>query len=101
MERYPLPPGASSRSAYVEEQRDLAPGDTIVFVTDGLVESRPLESEESEFGYRGLLGFLSMHNREHPDELLKGLFKKLAQHHGSGVFEDDITAVALRVNGHK
>ncbi len=101
MESYPLPPGASSRSAYVEAEAELNNGDTMVFVTDGVIEIRPADGSRSDLGYDGLLGLLSVGGRRDPKQVLDSLESSLRKHRGEEVFEDDITAVALHINGGK
>ena len=101
MERYPLPPGASHRSAYIESSCKLSLGDTIVFVTDGVIEARPVDGSGNDFGYEGLLAFLSTCRRSDPRVLLDALAARLKEHRGTEEFEDDITAVAVRIGGKK
>ena len=98
MESYPLPPGASNRSAYLEARYDLTPGDTLLFVTDGVIETRPANGSGREIGFEGLLAFLNMNRERRPDALLASLAEKLTAHRGSEDFEDDITVVAVRID---
>jgi len=98
MESYPLPPGASSRSAYVEAEANLKRGDTIVLVTDGVVEIRSKDESRSELGYEGLLSLLSVTGPREPKKLLDSLASSLRKFRGDETFEDDITAVAVHIN---
>jgi serine phosphatase RsbU (regulator of sigma subunit) len=101
MERYPLPPGASSRSAYVEAEVELKAGDTVLFVTDGVVEIRPVDDSTRELGFEGLLGLLSIGGWRDPKKLLDSLAEALRNFRNGKDFEDDITAVAIQINGGK
>ena len=97
MEAYPLPPGASDRSDYRESSHSLRPGDTVVFVTDGVIEARPAGDSGDEFGFDRLLRVLDDHRRENPDTLLFSLADELNTYCGGADYEDDITAVAVRI----
>ncbi len=97
MEGYPLPPGASERSDYGEASCRLRAGDSVVFVTDGVVEARPAGDSGDEFGFDRLLRVLDDHRLEDPDTLLFSLAEELNTYCGGAEYEDDITAVAVRI----
>jgi PAS domain-containing protein len=67
----------------------LAPGDTIVVFTDGLVESR---RRSLEYGVGALIRSLETHRRETLDEMLGAVVAEL----GVSSSTDDVTILALR-----
>ncbi|MEM1115938.1 MAG: PP2C family protein-serine/threonine phosphatase [Bacteroidota bacterium] len=89
--------GTLFRQTLREQTVALAPGDTVVLYTDGLVEARDANGEE--YGYDRLLDFVARH--AHVDALdLRDLL--LAEHRswaGSDEAEDDTTFVVVRWTG--
>lgn len=94
---YPLPPGASRRSAYLEAHYDLQGGESFVFVTDGLVEARPVDGSDEDFGFDGLIGHLSEHRCRDPHAILQSLSEGLKEYRGDSALEDDFTAIAIHI----
>jgi len=97
MEAYPLPPGASDRSDYREASYLLQPGDTVVIVTDGVIEARPADGSGDDFGFDRLLRLLGDCGDAEPEALLRTLADTLRSFRGVAEFEDDLTAVAVRI----
>ena len=97
MERYALPPGIAQRSRYQETSCILQDGDTVIFVTDGIVEACPAGGSPDQFGYDRLLQVLNKHSVKTPDELLDSLARELNEFCGSTHYEDDFTAVAVKL----
>jgi sigma-B regulation protein RsbU (phosphoserine phosphatase) len=97
-EEYPLPPGASANSAYVESSMKLKPGDTVVLVSDGVVEARPANQDDEQFGYERLLDFFEMNRKRSLEDMIEELKNTLYDYRGSSGFEDDVTVVAIRLN---
>ena len=89
--------GPLFRQTLREQTVALAPGDTLVLYTDGLVEARDAGGEE--YGYDRLLGFVARH--AHVDALdLRDLL--LAEHRawsGSDDPDDDTTFMVVRWTG--
>ena len=101
MNPYALPPGASPRSAYLEASYSVRGGETLVFVTDGLVEVRPADGSGEEFGYDRLLQFLSENRPGGPQRLVESIARRLADYRGDANLEDDLTIVAVQIDSPK
>ena len=92
-----IPSGLMPAAAYDREVVQLSPGDSVLFATDGLHESR--DHEGVEFGAQRMAEIWAQCQSESADQSLDYLFAGLRDFsHGNGP-HDDITAVALRVRG--
>jgi len=75
---------------------DLAPGDTLFLLSDGVVEARPEGSEEM-FGFERLEESLARHARRTVDGLRDGVLADLARFTSNAPREDDQTILVLRL----
>lgn len=82
--------------AYVEERTVLAPGDTCVAVTDGVLDWRDRGGEP--FGTARLLEVLAAHRDLEPEALLDAVLGALTRHGREGR-ADDVTLLACRYRG--
>lgn len=83
--------------ALKEQTVSLAPGDTFVLYSDGLVETRNRAGEE--YGYERLAAALARHHRLTPDALRDALLRDLQQFAGHDVWDDDLTIVVVQWAG--
>ncbi len=81
----------------VEERIALSPGDTFVFYTDGVVESRSETGEE--YGYDRLMAALSRHCGEDVYGLHTALLEDLNRFIGGAAYDDDMTLLVLKWQG--
>jgi phosphoserine phosphatase RsbU/P len=90
-----IPSGLFPGSEYETTTVDLAPGDTVLFATDGLHEMRNAEREDFSWGH---LGKLWRRTRGwSADESLERLFEELHVFSSGAPRHDDITAVVLKI----
>ena len=88
-----MPLGLMPDMSYEEKEATLAPGDSILFYSDGLVEAH--NSKRDMFGFPRLMTLVE----EHPDStpVIDYLLSKLDGFTGSGwEQEDDVTMVSLQ-----
>jgi sigma-B regulation protein RsbU (phosphoserine phosphatase) len=98
MAQYPLPPGASPRSAYLEARFELAGGEKFVFLTDGMIEACSSKDPSQDFGYERILQVLAQHRHKDPQSLLQALAAEISEFSGSEILEDDFTAVVVDID---
>ena len=92
-----VPLGLLPGTQYDESTLDLAPGDVVVFASDGILESE--NSQEEEFGLQRLSAVLS---RIAPEDSARAIAERILaetdDHSGAGTApHDDRTLVVLRV----
>lgn len=92
-----LPSGLFPGSSYDIHTIQLAPGDTVLFATDGLHEMR--NSEREDFSWRKLRELWQRSRGMTPGESLNMLFEGLRTFSDGAPHQDDITAVVLKVTG--
>ena len=91
-DRFPL--GILSGVHYSEERLTMAPGDTLVFYTDGIVEA--MNAEKEEFGFDRLKQLLARCATLQPDVIIDTLLNELERFGGTAEQNDDITIVVLQ-----
>lgn len=87
--------GIVPEERFVERMVELAPGDRVVFYTDGLIEARNEIGEM--FGTERLSAALTEHGRLPAPDLLKALLGSQRAFSGTTRPADDLTAVVLEV----
>ena len=87
----PAPLGAAS---YVETTLQLAPGDTLVIFTDGLVEA--INAHGLEYGEERLMAALRLRGNETAAMLLERLLADVGYFAGETHQQDDITCLVFR-----
>lgn len=92
-----VPLGLLPSTQYDESSLDLAPGDVVVFASDGILESA--NAEEQEFGLQRLSAVLSGVSREDSARsIAERILAETDDHSGAGnAPHDDRTLVVLRV----
>ena len=86
--------GATFRRALCEQTVALAPGDTLVLYTDGLVEAR--DADGAEYGYDRLAAFVARHQAADADDLRDRLVAEHRAWLGASEPDDDTTLVVVR-----
>lgn len=89
---YPL--GVRAQSCYETKHAELAPGDTIVFYSDGLVEAR--DSQGQVFGYDGLEQVIAAHSNLDAHHLRDRIFDAVRSFSNGHAMDDDITLVIVK-----
>ncbi len=90
-----LPSGLLDFASYEQGAFQLAPGDAILFATDGLSEARNQHGEP--FGMSRLTNLCAKLDYNAPDLFLRSVFDEIAQFTG-GQQSDDMAAVLLKVH---
>jgi serine phosphatase RsbU (regulator of sigma subunit) len=94
IETYGLPLGSMVDARYVETAIDLRPGDTIVLVSDGIVEAHGPGGEL--FGFERLEQALAQGSPlAHPDQLIDDLIAQVLAFAGDTQQHDDMTGVVI------
>lgn len=89
-----IPLGIYESSTYDEATIDLAPGDTVLIMSDGLADV--FDPAGDEYGYERILAGFASSKHATVDALLLSFDREAKAWHGSAEFEDDITMVAVR-----
>lgn len=80
---------------YIEEQQlELAPGDAILFYTDGVTEAT--DPQRQPFGIERTEDVLLRHGGDPPGQLVGRFLEALEYHAGDSTQHDDITLIAVR-----
>ena len=90
-----LPPGLFDGSRYETFTAQLAPGDAVLFATDGLTDARNAKREE--FGTEQLVKVCARHRKESAETLLGLIFEALDTFVAGAPQHDDITAAILKI----
>jgi serine phosphatase RsbU (regulator of sigma subunit) len=90
--------GPLFRHALKEQQIDLQAGDAFVLYSDGLVETR--DHLGDEYGYDRLAAAVARHRALAPDDLRDALLHDLYQFAGHDAWDDDLTLVVVKWDGH-
>jgi sigma-B regulation protein RsbU (phosphoserine phosphatase) len=96
-----LPLGFSERAAYRQVSVPIEAGDVLFFYSDGLTEARKGGDGGEPFGEGRLSALVRANGRLGPGELIDRIQRAVAAFAGSGRFEDDLTCIAIRVQGHE
>jgi hypothetical protein len=89
---YPL--GIKKNAVYASESTVLAPGETLLFHSDGLPEARGASGEE--FGDARIEHFLFRKAGAAPSEVVSSLVRELDRFLGRAVCDDDVSIAAIR-----
>lgn len=84
-------------SAYHDASLTLAPGDSLLLYTDGVVEAA--DPAEEEFGRRRLAEVLAAHAGAEPEDMLAAVLAAVRRFEAGQPPSDDLTCVALRFRG--
>ncbi|HEV2984551.1 MAG TPA: GAF domain-containing SpoIIE family protein phosphatase [Vicinamibacterales bacterium] len=91
-----VPLGSFAGSTYDELAFDLAAGDVFVFCSDGVFEAN--DALGREFGAERLLEVVRAERQKPARELVDAIFAAVQDFRGDTPPNDDMTAVALRIN---
>lgn len=94
-----LPLGVNAQEIYNQFEIQIAPGDVLVFYSDGLTEARNRNGEF--FGVDRLVDMVQAHADLDPEELTTRLRAAAEAFSGSGNFTDDLTCVAVKLKEHR
>jgi serine phosphatase RsbU (regulator of sigma subunit) len=89
------PLGLARGEEFHDREVHLAPGDVLVFYTDGVIEAR--NSMGEWFGLTGLERALREHSGLHPDEMAAAIVDAVIAHMSGQPLSDDTTVVVLKV----
>ena len=90
-----FPLGILEDAAYEETRLQLAPGDRVVFYTDGIVEA--MNEQEEMFGFDRLLEMVQGTKSMDPDEILAKILDKVNSFAGKAEQHDDLTVIVVSV----
>ena len=90
-----FPLGILADADYQETLLRLAPGDTVVFYTDGIVEA--MNEREELFGFDRLLETVQEARSMGAESLLKEVVDKVNDFAGGAAQHDDLTVIVLSV----
>jgi len=89
-----VPLGLFCQSAYSSQPLQLEPGDRLVLVTDGLIEST--DENDTEYGVDALASFVESHPDEGPYDLATHLVADAVRFRNGRRANDDTTLMVLR-----
>ncbi|UCG66968.1 MAG: SpoIIE family protein phosphatase, partial [Deltaproteobacteria bacterium] len=90
-----FPLGILDEPDYKETRLQLAPGDSVVFYTDGIVEA--MNKKEEVFGFERLLEVVQEAKSVNADSLLKEIVDKVNAFTGGAPQHDDLTVIVVSV----
>ncbi|WP_295638423.1 CHASE2 domain-containing protein [Novosphingobium sp.] len=91
------PPFCVMDFPYPEERRTLAPGETLVLITDGVSEAQ--DEHGTLFGIEGALDWLKQADQSDPATLVSGMMRAVRAFEEPAEPADDLTVMAIRYNG--
>ena len=91
-----LDTGGMFNEVLVEESLTLAPGDTLIFYTDGITEA--MNEKFESFGEEQLLASIDAHRDYDPGKLRQQIISEIEAFVGKGMQHDDMTLILLRRN---
>ena len=92
-----FPIGILDDVEYKETRLELAPGDRLVFYTDGIVEA--MNKEQEIFGFDRLLDLVKGAGLLDAEALLKEIMGKVDEFVGGAPQSDDLTVIVVSING--
>ena len=92
-----IPAGLFSEITYDHLAVQLEPGDSLLFHTDGLTDTR--NCDEAEFEEQGLQRIYGSHAEQSSLELLGDIFSAIGKFMGDCAQFDDMTAAILHYSG--
>jgi sigma-B regulation protein RsbU (phosphoserine phosphatase) len=90
-----FPLGIMADADYQETELQLAPGDRLLFYTDGIVEA--MNDKEEIFGFERLLSVVQQSEFMDADSLLKQVLNEVNAFAGNVSQHDDLTVIAVSV----
>ena len=93
------PPFCVMDFPYPEERLTLAPGETLVLITDGVSEAQ--NEHGTLFGIEGALDWLKLADHADPATLVSGLMRAVRAFEEPAEPADDLTVMAIRYKGPK
>ena len=90
-----FPLGIMADADYQETELQLAPGDRLLFYTDGVVEA--MNAKEEIFGFQRLMDVVQEASTMDADSLLKDVLNKVQTFAGKASQHDDLTVIAISV----
>ncbi|HEU5099113.1 MAG TPA: GAF domain-containing protein [Roseiflexaceae bacterium] len=90
-----LPLGIDPDTPYAALELALAPGDLLLFYTDGIVEAQ--DHHHTLFGFERLEALLGEYGELPPDDLIDRIIRAVEVFTGSAPQHDDMTIMALRI----
>lgn len=90
-----FPLGILEEADYMETRVGLAPGDMIVFYTDGIVEAK--NEREEIFGFERLTETVAAGKSLKAEGLLKEIMKRVTEFVGTAAQSDDLTVIVVKV----
>ena len=90
------PPFCVMDFPYPEERLTLAPGETLVLITDGVSEAQ--DEHGTLFGIEGALDWLKQTDQSDPATLVAGLMRAVRAFEEPAEPADDLTVMAIRYN---
>ena len=89
--------GAFEDAAFGQQSVSMAPGDTLIFYTDGVTESQNLKEEF--YGEERLEALLNKQEFPAPENMVKAIFRNVLRFIGRAQQFDDITLLAFQYSG--
>lgn len=89
-----LPLGMFCSEQFAPQRLRLAPGDTMIVVSDGLTDAE--NAAGAEYGMERLTSCVREHGSLAPEELIARCVREAASHAGRARFDDDVTLLAVR-----
>ena len=90
-----FPLGILDEVDYQETRLELAPGDRVVFFTDGIVEA--MNKQEEMFGFERLIEVIKEAKAMNADSLLKKILDRVNEFAGGAAQHDDLTVIVVNV----
>lgn len=89
-----IPPGLFPNSEYEMKQIQLAPGDSVIFLSDGLIDA--MDGDGEILGIENVSELLAKCREKSPQQILQTLFSYVEAYSNGQAQQDDRTAAVLR-----